>query len=55
MELNFTVAFPLIRKTQDDWFIGNIYDAPFFAWMGGGGRFVQEEVLTGSQFLDWSY
>ena len=40
IELNFTVAFLLIRKTWHSQFVGNSVDpSPFFCWaMGRGGE-----------------
>ena len=52
IELNFTVAFLLIRKTWHSQFVGNSVDPPpFFAgrW-GGGGRGGVEPRIKFSNF-----
>ena len=63
IELNFTVAFLLIRKTWHSQFVGNSVDPPpFFAgrWGGGGGgglslvsnfQIFKKGGLKGSQFF----
>ena len=41
IELNFTVAFLLIRKTWDSWFVGNIVCTPSPHPLFPGGRGVE--------------
>ena len=49
IELNFTVAFLLIRKTWDDRFAGKLRDGWFYE-MGGRGGGV---LVIGGMILKW--